>query len=112
MFKKKITLGAVLGTTVILMGMNMPSCPGQQAMQKQIDDLTSKMTVVEKGSSGQNGKLTGLEKEVTELKNSLGEVAEVLKTHKATIEQLQAQIQELSTRSAAGSKKAPAKKRR
>jgi septal ring factor EnvC (AmiA/AmiB activator) len=93
------------------MGMNMPSCPGQQAMQKQIDDLSTHMSSVEKTTGNANGKVTNLEKEVTELKNSLGEVAEVLKTHKATIEQLQAQIQDLSARASTSSKK-PAPKRK
>jgi septal ring factor EnvC (AmiA/AmiB activator) len=109
--KRKLTLGTVLGTATILMGMNMPSCPGQQAMQKQLDDLTTKVGMVEKNSSGGTAKVAGLEKEVADLKSSLGEVAEVLKTHKTTIEQLQAQLQEMSMKSAAG-KKGPAPKKR
>lgn len=106
---KKLTLGATLGTMFLLMGISVPSCPGQQAMQKQIDDSAAKQAELQKTTSAHSEKVKMLEKEVSDLKTSLGEVAEVLKSHKATIEQVQNQVNEMGSK---GGAKKPAPRRR
>ena len=104
---KKLTAGAMLGGAFLLMGLSMPSCPGQQEMQKQVSDLTAKQVDAQKALSTHSEKVKSLESEVGNLKTTLQEVAEVLKSHKTTIEGLQAKIDEMGK----GGAKKPAKRR-
>lgn len=111
MFKKQFALSATLGSALLLMGINIPSCPGQQAMQKQLDDSATKQAELTKNISTQADKIKGLEKEVSDLKTSLGEVAEVLKSHKATIEGVQTKVDDMAARASAPKKSTPPRRR-
>ena len=106
---KKITVGTIAGTAFLLMGLSMPSCPGQQETERKIQDVTAKVTAAERSVSTQSEKVKALENEVGDLKKALQEVAEVLKTHKNSIDELTAKVGELAA-SKGGAKKAGGKR--
>ena len=68
---KKNLRWVVLGLSVAGMGMAMPSCPGQQAMQQQIDTLQTSNTDLQK-------KVTALTKEVATLTAEMNQAKELL----------------------------------
>ncbi len=108
---KKLTTGAVLGTALMLMGLSVPSCPNQKETESKIQEVSAKAANVEKSVAANTDKIRSLENEIGELKKALQEVAEVLKTHKGSIDELTAKIGELSSRSSGGGAKPSGKGR-
>ena len=53
------------------MGIAMPSCPGQQAMQQQIDTLTNTNLDVNKKLRTMQGQITGLSNDMNQVKQLL-----------------------------------------
>ena len=109
---KKLTAGAVIGSAVLLMGLTMPACPGQQETEKKIQDVSAKMSTTEKAVSSQSERVKSLENEIADLKKALTEVAEVLKTHKTSIDELTQKLTEMSSHGGgAKAAKKPARRR-
>jgi peptidoglycan hydrolase CwlO-like protein len=100
MQNKKIFF-AVLTGACLTMAMTMPSCPGQQAMQQQIDTLqTSQQDMA--------NKVRGLETQVKtatagadEQKKMMGEMGAAIAAQKSAIDNLNATIQQLDAKVAA-----------
>ena len=110
--QRKLTAGAVVGSAFLLMGLSMPACPGQQETEKKLQDVSAKVSLAEKSVSSQNERVKTMENEVADLKKALTEVAEVLKTHKTSIDELTAKIGEMSSRGGGSGAKKPAPRRR
>ena len=101
----------VLGCATLGMGLSMPSCPGQQAMQQQIDAL-------EKRVNSETQRVQSLDTQVKQLNGEMAKANQLLSTmgntvlaQKTEIENLQKSVQEMASRSAAkpAAKAAPAK---
>lgn len=112
---KKITTAFLMAGAMVMMGIALPSCPGQQAMQKQIDEMQAKEVQLQGQLNGANDKVKALETEVKDLKTLLDKTADVLKTHFDSISELQRKVEELAKvppPKAAPAARAPVKKRR
>jgi septal ring factor EnvC (AmiA/AmiB activator) len=96
--KNKKIFVTVLTGACLAMAMTMPSCPGQQAMQQQIDTLQS-------GQQDMANKLRGLETQVKtatagsdEQKKIMGELTAAVAAQKAAIDNLNASLQQMDAK--------------
>lgn len=103
---KKLTLLA-FGSAFIGMGIAMPSCPGQQAMQQQIDADSAKSAENAKNIQTLTGQVKTISDDLAQVKTQLSQVSNTVLAQKASIEQMEATL-----KAASAHKAAPAKKRR
>ena len=99
--RNALRLSLVVALAALGMGITMPSCPGQEAMQQQIDalqtknaELTRKVTALEattKKISDDMGKMTQL----------LAEMTNTIQAQKGAMDQMSGAIKELQARAAA-----------
>lgn len=111
MWNKKVRILVFTGA-FIGMGMTMPSCPGQQAMQQQIDSLQNgsieinkKIATLDSQLKASNAEIATLKQSMeTETKNTQAQFEQVVGTMKT----MDTRITTLSTKAAAK----PAKRHR
>lgn len=77
---------------VLLMGMTMPSCPGQQAMQQQIDTVQSANDMNSKRVQAMDIQLRQMGQDFSQSKQLLEQMANAIQTQKASIDQLNASL--------------------
>jgi septal ring factor EnvC (AmiA/AmiB activator) len=99
-----ILLAAFLG-----MGMSMPSCPGQQAMQQQIDTLTQQNAELMKHVQGMDGQVKMLNKDMGDVKSLLKPIADTVQAQKTSIDQLDANLKEIQSKMTASKSKTKGK---
>jgi len=80
----------VMGAAVMGMGISMPSCPGQQAMQQQVEALQAQ-------NSELTRKVQDLESGVKNLNNNVIEITKILQQTGANIDAQSKLIQNLTT---------------
>ena len=105
-----ILVAAFLG-----MGMSMPSCPGQQAMQQQIDTATTNNADLTRRLQSMDSQVKELSKGMTEVKSLVKPMGDAILAQKSAMDQLDANMKEMQARLMAAAKpsghgKAPAKK--
>ena len=87
------------------MGIAMPSCPAQQAMQQQIDVIqTNNMDTTKKLRTLQT-QVTGLSNDMNQVKQLLPQMTNVIQAQKGALDQLDATVQQMRNKG-----KVPAKK--
>jgi septal ring factor EnvC (AmiA/AmiB activator) len=86
---------AVLSLGVLGMGMAMPSCPGQQAMQQQIDSLQTSSTEMTKKVQALNAQVTALQKDMDQAKQLLPQMTNVIQAQKAALDQIEATVRDM-----------------
>jgi len=107
MKKKLITIGW-MGTAMLAMGITMPACPGQQAMQQQIDDLTKRDAELNKRLTAlENSVRTGMG-DVGAMKQSFGPMGQQLQAIGPRLDGLEAGMKDIQAKMAAAAS-APAK---
>jgi septal ring factor EnvC (AmiA/AmiB activator) len=85
----------LLLSSVLFMGIAMPSCPAQQAMQQQIDTLqTSNVDTAKKLKQLQTD-LTSLSTEMAQVKQLLPQMTSVIQAQKAEMEQIASELKNL-----------------
>ncbi len=97
----------VFASAYLGMGIAMPSCPGQQAMQQQIDTLqTSNMELTHKVQS-LNTQVTSIHTEMKQVKELLPQMTNVIQAQKGALDQLELSVKEIrsKTMKAAGKRK-------
>ncbi|OFZ76806.1 MAG: hypothetical protein A3K03_08070 [Bdellovibrionales bacterium RIFOXYD1_FULL_44_7] len=77
---------------VLCLGLSMPSCPGQQAMQQQIDNLQTKSADNAKRIQNLEAIIKGTTNEISQIKTLLGQVSNTVLAQKQTIEQIETQL--------------------
>ena len=87
------------------MGIAMPSCPGQQAMQQQIDALQITNTDLTKKVQALNTQVTSLNNDMTQVKQLLPQMTNVIQAQKGALDQLNTSVKDLQSKSK-GKKKA------
>jgi peptidoglycan hydrolase CwlO-like protein len=107
--KNKKIFVTVLTGACLAMAMTMPSCPGQQAMQQQIDTLQS-------GQQDMTNKMRALDTQVKtatagsdEQKKIIGELTAAVAAQKTAIDNLNAAVQQLDAKIAASASKPSSK---
>jgi peptidoglycan hydrolase CwlO-like protein len=97
------------------MGITMPSCPGQEAMQQQIDSLTAKNADLTKKVAAMSATVDTSNKELNDIKQLLGQLGPALDAQKTYITSLSTQIQDVQAKLAAQAQaaaKKPSKRRK
>ncbi len=100
----KVLLIAILVTG---MGIAMPSCPGQQALQQQVDKLTTQNADSTKRIQALDEHVKTLNGEMAQAKQLLLQITNVIQAQKASIELLETAVKSAPKGKAA--KAAPAK---
>jgi septal ring factor EnvC (AmiA/AmiB activator) len=111
---KKNLRWLVMGASFLGLGLSMPSCPGQQAMQQQVDALQAKNNELTKQIQGMDSQVKGMSKEVGDMRTLLGEVTNAIQGQRQTLTQLEDAVKNMQSKPAAGkgAAKAPAKKKK
>lgn len=104
----------VLSASTLGLGLSMPACPGQQAMQQQLDNLEKRETAVATRIQGIDTQVKAATAEVAKMGPALQNlqvINQALIEQKSLITDLQKQVAELSDKvKSMGSKPAPAPK--
>ncbi len=88
MMSKKF-FAPVVGASFLLMGLSMPSCPGQQAMQQQVDALKTSEAEMKNRISALESQLTALKSEAEQNKGLLAQLGTGLTEQGKAIEEMQ-----------------------
>lgn len=103
----------VLFAAFLGMGMSMPSCPGQQALQEQVDKLTSQNADLNKRVMSMDANVKQLDNDMSQVKQLLKPLADTVQAQKGAMELLDANLKEVQTKLAAkAAPKASGKKKR
>ncbi len=81
-----------------LLGMSMPSCPGQQEMKDQILALQNQNEALTKRLAALEEKVTPLLDDMDKVKQLLQPISDTVQTQKLAMDQLDAAIKELQTK--------------
>jgi septal ring factor EnvC (AmiA/AmiB activator) len=110
--KKKLMTLVWLGLATSMMAITMPACPGQQAMQQQIDDLT-------KRDADLNKRLTALENAVrtdaanlAPIQQAITPMGQQLQTMGPRLDALEAGMKDIQAKMAAAATAPKGKKHR
>jgi septal ring factor EnvC (AmiA/AmiB activator) len=101
---RRLFLVAVV-SAFLAMGISMPSCPGQQAMQQQIDGLNTKNGELTKKMQTMDNQLKGMAGEMGQMKELLAQVSNTVLAQKTAIEQLEAAMKAAPKGKAGGKKR-------
>jgi septal ring factor EnvC (AmiA/AmiB activator) len=80
------------------MGISMPSCPGQQAMQQQIDALQTSNADLTKKVQTLTTQLESANADLTQIKQVLPQMTNVIQAQKGALDQLDASVKELDSK--------------
>ncbi len=108
---RKPTTIALLGFAALSMAITMPSCPGQQAMQQQIDDQKKVMADLTTRLVKLDGDLKAIQADLLSVKQSAEPMAQAMAPLAALppkLEAIEAAVKALQDAAA----KAPAKKKK
>lgn len=109
---RRVHVAVVAASAVLTLGISMPSCPGQQAMQQQIDQVTAKQAEQQKQIQALDSHLRAMRDDVAAAKTLVAEVGNTVLAHKTALEQLDASVKDLATKAASPAKAAPKKRGR
>jgi septal ring factor EnvC (AmiA/AmiB activator) len=100
----------VLFAAFVGMGMSMPGCPGQEAMQQQIDTLTTQNTELTKRLQAMDTQLKAVDKDMIDVKTLLKPMADAVQAQKTALDQLDANLKEVQSKLASKGGAKPAGK--
>lgn len=95
-----IFTGAFIG-----MGMAMPSCPGQQELKTDVDLLRTANTDLSKKVQTLTGQVTSLNTDMTQVKQLLPQITNVIEAQKGALDRLDASIKALQVKPRSGGPK-------
>ncbi len=78
------------------MGVDMPSCPGQQAMQQQVEALQGKQAELMKQAQAQDAHIKVLNAEIGQSKALLAQVSQTVLAQKEALDRLEATVRSLT----------------
>lgn len=87
-----------LGAALLGLGMSMPSCPGEKAMQQQLDSLQTSHADLTKKVQVLDAQIKTLNNEMTQVKQLLGQMTSAIQTQGGALERLDGAVKEIQTR--------------
>lgn len=109
--RKSVRWLPIAGMLALTLAMTMPSCPGQQAMQQQIDALQSSNNRLNSQLMSMDSQLRAISADNANLKQAMQGMAQAVDGQKATIDQLSGAMKDLQQKFAlAAARMAPPKK--
>jgi chromosome segregation ATPase len=106
--KPSSKLATLVGGSFLLMGLSMPSCPGQQALQQAVESLKVSQAEFKGKMTAHEGALKALQEEVAGLQSKLTEVTATVLAQKAALEKMD---EALKSKSGAKGRPAASKKK-
>lgn len=85
---------------MIGLGMSMPSCPGQQAIQQQLDSLQTAQAEMQKKLQAQDSQIKTMNQTHEQVKSLLEEMTRAIQSQRGALELLAKAIEELKNRPA------------
>ena len=93
----KQALLPLVTTSLLMMGLGVPSCPGQQAMQQQIDSIKTEETELKMKMQAVDTQLKALKEDLEQTKALVAPMSLAAKDQAASIERLDSSIKALET---------------
>lgn len=120
---RKLAMSLAIATACLTLGLSMPSCPGQQAMQQQLETVEGKQEQFTRQNNVLDGHVKKLQADlgvvqgqVTELITAIEEQKKVLTDMDGAVKAMGAKMNELASRPAPSAQRAapsrPAPKKR
>ena len=94
----------IVATAFIGLGMSMPSCPGQQAMQQQIEALQTSNTDLNKRVQAMDAQVKALNGDMSQVKQLLKPMSDAIQAQKGAMDQLDANFKEIQAKMTAPAK--------
>ena len=101
----KIFISPILGSRFLMMGLSMPSCPGQQALQQQVDALKNSETEMKTRLASAETSVKTMKEDLDQSKALLAQLSKTVVDQAATLEKLDESVKALSTKSKPASKR-------
>src|SRR4051812_33793358 len=79
---------AAMGIATLALGFSMPSCPGQQAVQQQVDSLVTANAAMTKKVQELDAQVRDLNKDMNNAKDIFGQMNNAIQAQKAALDQL------------------------
>ncbi len=108
---KKNTRWILLGLSFATMGIAMPNCPGQQAMQQQINDLQSSKGKLEGRLAALESKSTAVEGFMKKMDEALPGLVTLTQQNQTKLAELENQVKEIQAKLESMAKPAKGKKK-
>lgn len=108
MMSKKF-VAPVIGASFLMLGLSMPSCPGQQAMQQQVDALKASETEMKSRISGLEGQIKSLRDEAEQNKGLMAQLSTGIAEQGKAIEEMKAAAAAAQSKPAARAAAKPGK---
>ena len=110
MKNRKLLFWVTMTVSTFGLGIAMPSCPGQQAMQQQVDLLQTKNRELSTRIQTMENSLKTMTADLDQLRQLPGKITPALQSYQAELEKINTAITAMQTQmKSGGSKAAPAK---
>lgn len=95
---RKFIQALALTTATLGLGVSMPSCPGQQAMQQQIDALQASRMELTRKLNTLEPQVKTLAGEMEQAKQLLAQMTNAIQAQKTSMDQLDASVKEIQSK--------------
>lgn len=107
---RRLVLSTSLSALLIVgMGVSLPSCPGQQAMQQQLDTLQNSLNEESRKVQQLNQQVSALTNDMGKMRDAMTQAQQLLQTHEGQVQQLTESVKIIQA-SPPGKKVAPSSK--
>src|SRR4051812_34714737 len=96
---KKYFRYLIFAASFLGMGISMPSCPGQQAMQLQLETLQNANLDVGKKLKTLQTQVTAMSNDMNQVKQLLPQMTNVIQAQKGALDQLDTTVQQMRNKS-------------
>ncbi len=116
-YSKTKIMSAALALSALGLGVSMPSCPGNQAMQSQVDALQTSQADLNRKILALDSKMRIVDTDMPQIKQILAQMTSTIQAQKAALDQLDAAVKAVDAKASHGgggakAKAAPKKKGR
>lgn len=98
---KKKLIWLAMATAMFGLGLSMPSCPGQQALQDQIDNLKTSQDLMNKKVQNIDASIKTMTKDSSDMKVLVSQMGNTVLAQKKAIEDLDAAFKDAQAKAAA-----------
>lgn len=111
MNRKSFKTTIIITVAVFAMGAGLPGCPGNKAVEEQVEQLQTKNADAIKKIGSIENQLKMMTAETAQLKQQMPQALEQLNVLKGRLDQLEAQVREMASKKVAPAKAKPSKRR-
>lgn len=112
MNRKTLRTSMIVAFAVFAMGAGLPGCPGNKALEEQVEQLQTKNADSIKKMGSIENQLKMMNAEAAQVKQQMPQVLEQMNVLKGRLDQLEAQVREMASKKTAPAAKPKAAKRR